>query len=103
TWHSTLAAKISALKILGGPLLSNLQGEHQPNYWLQAVQLQDRAARDRLLEMAAARQIQMRPLWTPLHQQPPYWRAPTFGTLQHTQTLFDTVICLPSSPRCDYG
>ena len=102
-WRDVLVTKISTLKKTGGCLLRSPLSDHQPNHWLLAVQLADTAERDALLAAAAARQVQMRPFWTPLHQQPPYRWARCFGDMTWTEALFDTTVCLPSAPRCQYG
>lgn len=54
-----------------------------------------RVSRDQVLCALAADNIEARPLWKPLHQQPLYRRATVFGGRQSGQ-LFDQGVCLPS-------
>lgn len=94
----------SALQKVGDPpILAGKTPDQQPNHWLLAVQTQDVQQRDALLQAGVAYKVQMRPFWTPLHQQPPYRQALKYGDMAHTQALFETVVCMPSSPRCAYG
>ena len=66
------------------------------NHWLNLLLLPDAEQRDQLLAAAHAEDIQLRPFWTPLHQQPMYRDAPRMD-LPHTQALFTRGVCLPSS------
>jgi dTDP-4-amino-4,6-dideoxygalactose transaminase len=51
-----------------------------PTWWLYSVLLApDAGEPDRVVEQMAARGIQARPLWRPLHRQPPYGSAPRMG------------------------
>ncbi|SIN78519.1 aminotransferase, LLPSF_NHT_00031 family [Sulfurivirga caldicuralii] len=94
----------SALQKVGDPpLLTGKTPHQQPNYWLLAVRTAGARARDALLQAGSDHKVQMRPFWTPLHQQPPYRQALRYGDMTHTQALFETVVCVPSSPRCAYG
>ncbi len=94
----------SALQKVGAPpLLAGKTPDQQPNYWLLAVQTQDVQQRDALLQAGGDHKVQMRPFWTPLHQQPPYREALRFGEMDNSQRLFETTVCVPSSPRCANG
>lgn len=66
------------------------------NYWLNLLLLPDAEQRDQLLTAAHAADIQLRPFWTPLHQQPMYIDAPRMD-LPRTEALFARGVCLPSS------
>ncbi len=74
----------------------------QPNYWLNGIVLRDRQKRDEWLETLNQNQIQARPLWTPLHQQPIYAQSPR-QPLPHTEWLAERVVNLPSGVRCYNG
>lgn len=77
---------------------------HEPagcrsNYWLNALQLSAELAplRDILIQRMLDRQLQVRPVWTPLHRLPMYINCPRMN-LATTEYLEQTVINLPSSP-----
>ena len=95
--------KTALQKVGDPPLLLGRTPYQQPNHWLLAVQVADEGARDALLQAGTDQRVQMRPFWTPLHQQPPYRQVRHFGTLSRSEALFATTVCLPSAPRCQYG
>lgn len=71
----------------------------QANYWLNALICQDQTERDALLEFGNSQAIQMRPLWTPMHQLAIY--ADCMRTeLPHTEWLAARVVNLPSGVVC---
>ena len=98
-----LAEFFASSKNGGGPVPLGSPLEQQPNHWLLAVQVGSEHERDGLLEAGQARSIQLRPFWTPLHQQKPYEKVQRFGALSHSEKLFATTVCLPSMKRCAYG
>ena len=65
------------------------------NFWLNAVQCQNRSQRDALLHHLHSHGILSRPSWTPMHLLPMY-AACLRGPLPHTEHLFDTLVNLPS-------
>ena len=65
------------------------------NFWLNAVQCQNRSQRDALLLHLHSHGILSRPSWTPMHLLPMY-AACLRGPLPHTEHLFDTLVNLPS-------
>lgn len=70
-----------------------------PTYWLYTIQLAGAATladRDRVLRALAAQGIGARPLWAPLHRQPPA-RGCQRDRLHHASRLFARSISLPSS------
>ncbi|KIL97797.1 Bacillosamine/Legionaminic acid biosynthesis aminotransferase PglE 4-keto-6-deoxy-N-Acetyl-D-hexosaminyl-(Lipid carrier) aminotransferase [Paramagnetospirillum magnetotacticum MS-1] len=69
------------------------------NFWLNALIL-DRPDRDlvaQVIEGAAARGLQCRPIWTPMHRLPMYRYCPR-DDLAVTEALEDRLINIPSSP-----
>ena len=65
------------------------------NFWLNAVQCQNRSQRDALLNHLHSHGILSRPSWTPMHLLPMYASC-LRGALQQTEHLFDTLVNLPS-------
>lgn len=71
----------------------------EPNWWLYTIQLTGAGAaarRDRLRRALAARGIAARPLWTPLHRQPPARDCPR-DELRQAPRLCARSLSLPSS------
>jgi aminotransferase in exopolysaccharide biosynthesis len=65
------------------------------NFWLNAVQCQNRSQRDALLLHLHSHGILSRPSWTPMHLLPMY-AACMRGALPQTERFFDTLVNLPS-------
>ena len=65
------------------------------NFWLNAVQCQNRSQRDALLNHLHSHGILSRPSWTPMHLLPMYASC-VRGALPQTAHLFDTLVNLPS-------
>ena len=65
------------------------------NFWLNAVQCQNRSQRDALLNHLHSHGILSRPSWTPMHLLPMYASC-VRGELPQTAHLFDTLVNLPS-------
>jgi len=72
--------------------------EGRSNRWLTCMTV-DRGhsgvGRDDLLRALGADNIEARPLWKPMHRQPLYRDAPSFGG-DVADRLFETGLCLPS-------
>ncbi len=66
------------------------------NYWLNAVRLRDRAARDDFLEYTNARGIMTRPIWRLMSELPAFAACEHDG-LKTSGWLADRVVNLPSS------
>ena len=83
--------------------LEGLPGLHMPplragdSAWLSTLQLDPAAAPspEALRLRLAQHHIEARPLWKPMHLQPLYRQAPTFGGAV-SERLFATGLCLPS-------
>ncbi|HXZ99866.1 MAG TPA: aminotransferase class I/II-fold pyridoxal phosphate-dependent enzyme [Candidatus Binatia bacterium] len=65
--------------------------------WLNTVLLPSRAARDHVRASLAARDIESRPVWPPLHLQQPYLQSPVLGGGKVAANLADRGLSLPSS------
>jgi dTDP-4-amino-4,6-dideoxygalactose transaminase len=69
-----------------------------PSFWLYTARLAapDAAVRDRVLDALAARAIDARPIWTPIHALAPYRDAPRLGGAV-AERIFAAALSLPSS------
>ncbi len=73
------------------------------NYWLNAILLEDRAARDALLEASNAAGVMTRPIWRLMTELPMYENCQNDG-LDNARWLVDRVVNLPSSvPESEFG
>jgi dTDP-4-amino-4,6-dideoxygalactose transaminase len=70
-------------------------GQYYSNHWLTALLFKDfqtrECVRNRLLEF----NIESRPLWKPMHQQPVFQQYPLYGN-GVSEDLFERGLCLPS-------
>ena len=76
---------------------------HEPrnarsNYWLNAIILEDLAARDRFLEFTNQAKVMTRPCWRLMHRLPMFRACQTDG-LKQAQWLEERVVNIPSSVR----
>lgn len=69
-----------------------------PSYWLYTARLStpDARRRDRVLDVLASRNIDARPIWTPVHAMGPYADAPRLGGAV-AERIFAAAVSLPSS------
>jgi perosamine synthetase len=67
-----------------------------PNYWLNAIILEDRSARDKFLEASNAASVMTRPIWRLMNELPMYRDCQSDG-LRNSRWLADRVVNLPSS------
>lgn len=66
------------------------------NYWLNCIITKCKEERDALLEISHDDKIMMRPAWKPMHQLPMFKNC--FRTiLPNTESLFEKIVCIPSS------
>ena len=70
----------------------------ESNYWLNALILADRAARDRFLEASNARAIQTRPCWRLLPETGAWRHALVSDDLPAARWIVDRLVNIPSSP-----
>ncbi len=68
------------------------------NYWLNAIVLENYAARDAFLEFTNAQGVMTRPVWTLLHHLPMYRSAPR-GDLSTAEWLAERIVNIPSGVR----
>lgn len=66
------------------------------NYWLNAILLKDREARDAFLEISNDAGVMTRPIWKLMSELEMYKNCQT-GDLENSQWLSDRVVNLPSS------
>ena len=79
-------------------LLSEPLGRRS-NYWLQAIRLRQggKNSRDALLAFGAKLGIPLRPLWKPIPLVKAY-EGSGHNTVPVAREIYDSVVCLPSSP-----
>jgi perosamine synthetase len=70
------------------------------NFWLNAVQFENRIVRDQFLEEANRNGIKARPIWDLMVDLPAFQKCQTME-LKNARHYFDTVVNLPSSVRRD--
>lgn len=68
------------------------------NFWLNAIVLEDRAARDAFLEASNAAGVMTRPVWILMHRLPAF-EGCFRGPLANAEWLEDRVVNIPSSVR----
>jgi perosamine synthetase len=90
--------KASLREIKGVTLFRETSGSRS-NYWLQTLILDDEntEARDRILEIAYAQEIQLRPTWDLVSTLAPYRNSPSMN-LEVARALSNSLINIPSSP-----
>jgi dTDP-4-amino-4,6-dideoxygalactose transaminase len=84
---------------LGGISFQPEAAGSRSNRWLSAMWINPEiwpGKRDALISHLAAKGIETRPLWKPMHLQPLFQGAPYFGS-GVCETLFRSGLCLPSS------
>jgi len=68
----------------------------QSNYWLNAILLKDRQARDEFLEFTNSNGVMTRPVWELMNRLPMFKDCQT-GDLSNAEWLADRVVNIPSS------
>ncbi len=79
-------------RVFSGDLLVAVPGE---NHWLTVAMLPSRRERDVLLKRFAEADIEVRPVWKPMHLQPVFASCAMYGG-GVSEDLFARGICLPS-------
>ncbi|TLD96502.1 aminotransferase DegT [Helicobacter jaachi] len=69
-----------------------------PNFWLNAIRLDSKKARDTFLERSNAQGIMTRPIWQ-LNNLAPMYAHAQCGDLRNAIALSDTIVNIPSSAR----
>lgn len=67
----------------------------EPNRWLTVIEVDGERTRDQVLDALGAEDIEARPTWKPMHQQPVYAKARMFGGAV-SEAAFARGLCLPS-------
>ncbi|KAF2325931.1 MAG: aminotransferase class I/II-fold pyridoxal phosphate-dependent enzyme [Flavobacterium nitrogenifigens] len=65
------------------------------NYWLNTILLKSSEVKNDLLQAFEEANIETRPLWKPMHQQPIFDSYPYYGN-KVSEKLFENGLCLPS-------
>lgn len=66
------------------------------NYWLNALLMPDREARDAFLEYSNDNKVMTRPVWELMHRLP-MWQNAERGDLSNSEYLADRIVNIPSS------
>lgn len=69
-----------------------------PNFWLNAIKLQDKQQRDEFLKLSNVNGIMTRPIWSLNHQAPAFKNRQNDG-LKNSIYLQDRIVNLPSSAK----
>ena len=88
-----------SLEILNGLEFMPIDHNGNPNYWLTCILIDNKDSkitRDELIVMFEKENIEVRPLWKPLHMQSVYKDNNFYGT-NIAEELFNKGLCLPSS------
>lgn len=68
------------------------------NYWLNAIILENRTARDEFLNYSNDNGVMTRPVWEMINRLPMFQNCETDG-LANTAWLADRIVNIPSSPK----
>lgn len=69
----------------------------EPNYWLSVIVINDeQISPNRVIDALAKGNIESRPLWKPMHQQPVYEAYDYVTVNRVSDSLFEKGLCLPS-------
>lgn len=72
---------------------------NRPNYWLSCITLNDIKVRPLdIMEALEAENIELRPIWKPMHMQPFFEKYDYIGS-NVSQKLFENGVCLPSDTK----
>lgn len=93
--RATASYYADAFKNIGVPFIREEEGT-TANYWLNAIQLEDRAERDAFLEFANNQGVMVRPLWILMNKLPAFKDCQT-DALTNSKWLEDRIVNIPSS------
>lgn len=91
--------------ITGIALQQEFSADFYSNYWLSAIIIDPVEAgidAEGLRTAFAARNIEVRPVWKPMHLQPVFQQYPYYGT-HVAESLFNNGLCLPSGSNLTDG
>lgn len=91
------AATARCYRETGLDFLPPVEGE---NHWLNVMLCRDEAERDRMIAAFEKADIEVRPVWKPLHLQPVFAGLKTHGG-KVAEDLFARGLCLPSGTGLD--
>lgn len=94
--HSMYAESLN--KIPGITVADNPSPEYNANFWLSCILIDKNITGyswERLYEVLKENNIETRPLWKPMHQQPVFEHCAFYGN-GVSDWLFDSGLCLPS-------
>jgi dTDP-4-amino-4,6-dideoxygalactose transaminase len=92
-WYKDLFAPYSFIKVFSEP-----SADYFSNHWLTCIQVSENehgVTRESIRLACEAQNIECRPLWKPMHQQP-IFKAYTAYLNGVSESLFETGLCLPS-------
>jgi len=72
------------------------------NRWLTCLQVNDKEALERMYRKFSNSNIEVRPLWKPIHMQQPYGKCLLFGE-NNANNFYQNGICLPSGLQLSTG
>lgn len=81
----------------GIPEITPMPQQEGAAYWLYTILVSSRAQRDALLAGLTEEHIEARPLWQPIHTQPPYQGCQSAGSITVATDLYERAVSLPSS------
>lgn len=84
-----------ALNDLEGVAFMPINDWNEPNYWLSCMTVSQKGRNLAIMERLEKENIESRPIWKPMHQQPIFEKYDCFGG-SVSEKLFETGICLPS-------
>lgn len=93
--RATASYYADAFKNIGVPFMREEEGT-TANYWLNAIQLEDRVERDAFLEFANNQGVMVRPLWILMNKLPAFKDCQT-DALTNSKWLEDRIVNIPSS------
>lgn len=81
-----------------GIVFIDAQAHTQPNFWLNALLLEDKQQRDEFLTETNQQGVMTRPIWQPMHLLKPY-RDSQSTPLTNTLNIMQRLVNIPSSAR----
>jgi Predicted pyridoxal phosphate-dependent enzyme apparently involved in regulation of cell wall biogenesis len=71
---------------------------NEPNYWLSCITLDSKIKPLEIMDALEEENIESRPIWKPMHQQPYFSWCDYIGTTV-SERLFESGVCLPSDTK----
>lgn len=87
----------SAFETYEGIEMMPVDPKGEPNYWLSVIVINDeKISPNRVIDALGKENIESRPLWKPMHQQPVYEAYDYVTVNRVSDGLFEKGLCLPS-------